>query len=136
MHQLHRGLVRHPGAPAHRWGQPVPSVLLERGLDLGEVAAADAGDLSSPADVLELVGQCSHADAGGDKLLAGVHGISVVERLKIRHLQLTIRGVTWTPFLLPRLSGDLPLDTPNVCFCCSRFHKMHLWGGRRLSHQQ
>jgi hypothetical protein len=70
-----------------------------------------AGDLAGPADVLEPVGQCSHADAGGDTLLAGVHGISVVERLKTRHLQLTVRGVTWTPFLLPRLSGDLPLST-------------------------
>jgi hypothetical protein len=52
-----------------------------------------------------------HANAGGNSPLAGVLGISVVERLKTRYLQLTVRGVTWTPFLLPRLYGDLPPGT-------------------------
>jgi hypothetical protein len=71
-------------------------VLLEGGLDFVEVAAADARDLAGPADVLERVSECWHADAGGDKLLTGVHGMSVKGRLKTRHLQPTVRGVTWT----------------------------------------
>jgi len=56
--QLHRGLVRHPGAPAQGGRQAVPAELLKGRLDLVEVAAADAGDLAGPADVLEFVGQC------------------------------------------------------------------------------
>ncbi len=56
LHQLHRGLVRHPGAPTYRGGRPVPSVHLERRLDLVEVAAVDAGYQVGQADFPELVG--------------------------------------------------------------------------------
>ncbi len=67
----------------------MPSVLLEHCLDLGKAAAADDGDSAGSADALELFGQCSHADGGKATPLAGVDGISVGERLKTRHLQLT-----------------------------------------------
>jgi hypothetical protein len=85
----------------YRRRQPVPSVLLERGLACVKVAAADADDLAGPANVLKLVDQCKHANAGRDELLVGVHGISVVERLKTRQIQLSVRGVTWTPIIAP-----------------------------------
>jgi hypothetical protein len=56
LHPLLRGLVRHPGASVRRWGQHVPSVPVKRGLALVEMAAADASNLASQADVLKLVG--------------------------------------------------------------------------------
>jgi len=57
LHQLGRGLVGHPG-PAPRLGrQAVTAVLVERGLDLVEVAAADAGALARDADVLQLISE-------------------------------------------------------------------------------
>jgi hypothetical protein len=73
-------------------------VHLERGLDPLEVFPAHAGDLAGPADV------------GGDKLAAGDHGISVVERLNTRHIQFTVHGVTWKCCLLFRLIEDVPLS--------------------------
>ena len=52
-----RRLVRHPRPEARVRRQAVTAVLLERRLDLVEVAAADAGTLAGGADVLQPVGE-------------------------------------------------------------------------------
>jgi hypothetical protein len=59
--ELSRDLIRHARPAARLRSQPVGAVLLVRGLDLVEVAFADACALAGQPDVVELLGQGEHA---------------------------------------------------------------------------